>query len=80
MNKIRKDICANVYDRYIFLIVGEGEFIDLEKTFKKQFENLDDKALEVVLKLLFCSLISYLYNSFNSEWVYYILLFVLEKQ
>ena len=60
MNKIRKDICANVYDRYIFLIVGEGEFIDLEKTFKKQFENLDDKALEVVLKSLFCSLISYL--------------------
>merc|ERR1712133_136488 len=25
---------------------GEGEFMDLEKTFKTQFENLDDKALE----------------------------------
>ena len=30
-------------------IAGEGEFIDLEKTFKKQFESLDDKALEVIL-------------------------------
>ena len=28
--------------------IGEGEFIDLEKTFKKQFDNLDSDLLEVI--------------------------------
>ena len=31
-----------------FFFIGEGEFIDLEKTFKKQFDNLDSDLLEVI--------------------------------
>ena len=35
---------------------GEGEILDLEKNFKKQFENLDEKALEVYELYYFCYL------------------------
>ena len=31
-----------------FCFVGEGAFIDLEKNFRKQLDNLDPNALEVI--------------------------------
>ena len=37
-----------------FSFEGEGEVLDLEKNFKKQFENLDEKALEVFKSYDFC--------------------------
>ena len=33
---------------WLNVFIGEGEFIDLEKTFKKQFDNLDSDLLEVI--------------------------------
>ena len=33
---------------WLNFFIGEGEFIDLEKTFKKQFDNLDSDLLEVI--------------------------------